>query len=215
MMKKYTFILLSALALLVYSCKSNNKPADKSSGKTTHTYTVQSGKSSVNWTAYKKSTKAPVHGTFKPSGSEAASFVTKSSPAATAIGAADSLEFSIPVMEIFSGNEQRDNILRTFFFGLMKNTVQLKGTVHVDSASAGTGTVDLSMNGEQHSIPVTFSVNNDTLSLKGQMNMDEWHIAAAMESLNKHCKLQHTGADGKSITWSDVALDVSTVLLVK
>ncbi len=213
-MKTYTFVILSALALLLYSCKNSNKSTAKVN-KQGQTYTVQSGKSSVNWTAYKKSTKAPVHGTFKPSGTDAPSFVKKSSPAATAIGAADGLEFSIPVMEIFSGNEQRDNILRTFFFGLMKNTVQLQGTVHVDSAGTSTGTVDISMNGEQHSIPVTFTVNNDTLSLKGHMNLDDWHVSAAMESLNKHCKLQHTGADGKSITWSDVDLNVNTVLSVK
>jgi len=218
-MRKYLFILLSALVLIAYSCKSANK-TDKSNAAQTSaqngkTFSVQKGQTTINWTAYKKSNKAPVHGTFKSSASNTASLVKKATPATTALGAVNGLEFNVPVMDIFSGNEQRDNILRKFFFGIMKNTVQLQGTVHLDSTAASTGRVDFSMNDEEHSFPVTFSVKDDTVSLMGSMDMNDWHIISAMKSLNDHCKLQHTGADGVSKTWSVVDLNVSTVLSVK
>ncbi len=214
-MRKLSLILL--LAFLAFSCKSQ-KSAQKSSSEAagaTTAYSVQKGQTTIKWTAYKKTDKTPVHGTFKADGADAPALVKKSAPAATALGAVNGLEFNVPVMEIFSGNEERDNILRKFFFGLMKNTVQLSGTVHVDATDNSKGSVDLNMNGEQHSFPVTFSVKGDTVNLKGTMDMNNWHIVAAMKSLNDHCKLQHTGADGKSITWSVVDLDVRTVLAKK
>jgi hypothetical protein len=44
------------------------------------------------------------------------------------------------------------------------------------------------------------------------MNLENWDLAAAVASINKACEALHTGKDGISKTWSEVAVHADVLL---
>ena len=44
------------------------------------------------------------------------------------------------------------------------------------------------------------------------MNLENWDGLAAVASINKACEALHTGADGVSKTWSEVAVHADVLL---
>ncbi len=197
------------MALMLGACQSGQKDQKKAGDGP---YQVHPSATRITWTAYKTSAKVPVKGTFKADTSSCSAYATKTPGSKTLLGAVNGLEFRIPVTDIFSGNEERDGILKQFFFGLMAKTMDLSGTIHLDDENKKAGHVSLTMNSETHDFPVTFTVSGDTVSMNGTLNMEQWNIVEAMNSLNEHCKLKHTGEDGVSKTWSVVDINAVTVV---
>ncbi|HHM02143.1 MAG TPA: YceI family protein [Caldithrix abyssi] len=214
MMRRLTGLLTGAVILALFFTACQTKSADQKKAEFVEEgpWQVHPSATTINWTAYKTSDKVPVKGTFKADTSSCSAYATKTPGAQSALGAVDGVEFRIPVADIFSGNEERDGILKKFFFGLMAKTMDLKGSIHLDDEAKKSGHVSLTMNGETHDFPVTFAVAGDTISLNGTINLEQWNIVEAMNSLNEHCKLKHTGDDGVSKTWSVV--DISAVTVV-
>ncbi len=197
-MKKTILILLVAtLALNLNSCKK--KAPEKVAP--VKTFSIDADKTEVNWTAYKTTAKAPVKGKFTKLD------IKNSKAAANLKEALNGAEFSIPVSSIFSNNPGRDTKLKTFFFGVMKNTSLLSGTIHVENDTKGY--VDFSMNGVIEKLAFDYTVNETSIVIKAIMNTDTWQAQAAIESLNKACFELHKGTDGVSKTWSDVAIDIT------
>ncbi len=213
-MKRLTGFIVSALfmALLFNACQTKSSDQKKAEFVAEGPWQVEPAATTINWTAYKTSAKVPVKGTFKADSNSCSAYATKTPGAKTALGAVNGLEFRIPVADIFSGNEERDGILKKFFFGLMAKTMDLSGTIHLDDQAKKTGRVSLTMNSESHDFPVTFTVSGNTVRMNGTINLEQWNIVEAMNSLNEHCKLKHTGDDGVSKTWSVV--DISAVTVV-
>jgi hypothetical protein len=52
-------------------------------------------------------------------------------------------------------------------------------------------------------------------SFKGIMNLENWDALNAVESINKACEVLHTGKDGVSMTWSEVAVHADVLLQKK
>lgn len=196
---KNTITLLVALVLTISFTSCKNK-TEKKTEKTTSSYTIDSNKSEVNWTAYKTSQKLPVKGKFTSLN------ITKNGSGSTISEALNNTEFSIPVSSIFSNNPSRDNKLKTLFFGVMQEAELLSGVIHVQNEAKGE--VALRMNGIIEKLAFTYEVIDDKIKIKATMNTDAWHAQAALESLNKACFDLHKGADGISKTWSDVAIDI-------
>ena len=46
--------------------------------------------------------------------------------------------------------------------------------------------------------------------MNANMDITNWNALDALAALNKVCEILHTGADGVSKTWSDVALNITT-----
>jgi hypothetical protein len=46
----------------------------------------------------------------------------------------------------------------------------------------------------------------------GVMNLENWDALAAVASINKACEALHTGKDGISKTWSEVAVHADVLL---
>jgi len=44
------------------------------------------------------------------------------------------------------------------------------------------------------------------------MNLENWNALDAVSSINKACEALHTGADGVSKTWSEVAVQANVLL---
>jgi hypothetical protein len=191
--------LLFAFILIVSftSCKDKTEKKQK---EATSSYAIDFNKSEINWTAYKTSQKLPVKGKFTSLN------ILKNGSGATISEALNNTEFSIPVSSIFSNNPDRDNKLKTLFFGVMKDTELLRGQIQIQSGTKGE--VALFMNGITEKLPFTYKVIDEKIKIKATMNTDAWHAQAALESLNKACFDLHKGPDGVSKTWSDVAIDI-------
>ncbi len=162
--------------------------------------------SSMQWTAYKTTDRVPVKGTFKEVK------IVSSTPSEDAAGALSDLGFEIPVNSIFTNDSIRDGKLQKFFFAVMENSMTLKGKFNVETENSGK--LEISMNGLSKELPFNYEVEKDTIHVSAKMDLNEWGAQAALESLNEACKVLHTGADGVSKTWEDVALNAK-ILTVK
>lgn len=193
----YLFVVLLLLGS-TQSCKKDKKVAGESTTREA-AYQVDASLSTLQWTAYKTTAKVPVKGTFKEI------IISQSKAGASPEAAVDGLEFEIPVSSIFTKDSIRDAKLVKFFFGVMDNTLALRGGLKIGEEQKGTLT--LSMNGVSEDLDFDYRVANDTVILNAVLNLDGWNGQAALESINAACNEMHTGPDGVSKTWDEVALE--------
>tara|TARA_R110002049_G_scaffold307746_2_gene509316 strand:- start:5386 stop:6042 length:657 start_codon:yes stop_codon:yes gene_type:complete len=218
-MKNIKLFCLSFIAIATFSCKNTNKEnshdAEHKNGSEhnhdgEHTqFSIVNDSTKVSFVAYKTTGKLPVGGTFKTIN------ITKSNSGATASAAMNGTEFSIPVSSLFTNDPTgtRDPKLLEFFFGVMKNTELISGTLKVDGT---TYSLDVTLNGETSNIPLQAEfISENKYVLTGVMNLENWDALDAVSSLNKACEALHTGADGVSKTWNEVAVKAEVLLLKK
>ncbi|MCK0156975.1 hypothetical protein MWU65_07270 [Cellulophaga sp. F20128] len=218
-MKNIKLLCLSFVAVAAFSCKNTNKENSHDAehkngsehshdGETTQ-FSLVSDSTKVSFIAYKTTEKLPVGGTFKTIN------ITNSTPGATALEAMNGTEFSIPVSSLFTNDPTgtRDPKLLEFFFGVMKNTELISGILKVDGS---TYSLEATLNGETSTIPLQaeFIAENKYI-LTGVMNLENWKALDAVAALNKACEALHTGADGVSKTWNEVAVKAEVLLLKK
>lgn len=201
MKKIYVLSLILLIMVFVSSCKKNEK---KEVNQIEKTYSVIADSTKINWTAYKTTAKVPVNGQFSDITIEN---VKKDS---TALGALNGLKFKIPVSSLITNDTIRDKKLKEYFFGAMKNSSVITGTVHINKDNAST--VDLTLNGITRELPIAYIVADNKVTIIGNMELDNWQAKAALEALNVVCKDLHTGEDGITKTWSDVKIEVVAIL---
>lgn len=194
-MKKIYLLLLIIIGTTTQSCKEAEKT------KKVGTLSVDKNKTEINWTAYKTTSKVPVSGKFTSLN------IKNEIKGNTVKEALNNVEFSIPVSSIFSNNQDRDYKLKSLFFGVMKNTELLSGTMHI--VDDFNGYADFSMNDIIEKLPFTYSVEGKTIEIKAVMNTDSWQAQSAIASINNACLELHKGSDGISKTWSDVGIAIS------
>lgn len=194
-MKKIYLLLLIIIGTTTQSCKEDEKT------KKTGTLSVDKNRTEINWTAYKTTSKVPVSGKFTSLN------IKNEIKGNTVKEALNNVEFSIPVSSIFSNNQDRDYKLKSLFFGVMKNTELLSGTMHI--VDDFNGYADFSMNDIIEKLPFTYSVEGKTIEIKAVMNTDSWQAQSAIASINNACLELHKGSDGISKTWSDVGIAIS------
>lgn len=204
-MKKVLFYSLISLFISLNSCKKEKAESTEKKEISSH-YIVDAKNSTVNWTAYKTSDKVPVKGVFTEVN------IIKSADAHNQIDVLNGLEFEIPVTSIFSKDTIRDGKLNKFFFEAMKNTLKLKGTFSIEED--GKGKISLTMNGLTKDLSIDYSIQGENIEINAIMNVDTWEAQAALTTLNKACNELHSGADGVSKTWNEVAINaqIKTVL---
>lgn len=196
-MKKITLLAL-VFSFLIISCKKETK-------KEPTKFSVVAETITVNWTGYKTSEKVAVKGKFEKIE------ISNSKQAATALEAINGTEFSIPVSSLASGDATRDTKLKTLFFAVMDATTSLTGTVNL--GADGKGTVNLKMNGVSKEIPVTYVLSDQIIELHGTLDIiNDFNAQGAFDSIHKACEVLHTGPDGVSKTWTDVAIDAAIYL---
>lgn len=208
-MKNLKLIALAMIFITAVGCKDSKKNTEENnteSAITTATYSLLNDSTKVSFTAYKTSDKAAVGGTFKEI------TLTDSGQGKTALEALNGTKFSIPVSSLFTNDATgtRDPKILKFFFGVLKNTELISGEFKVSADN--TCSIDVVLNGKTANIPLQYTTNSDTsLAFDGVMNLENWDASAAVASLNKACEALHTGKDGISKTWSEVAVhaDVS------
>ena len=192
-------ILLLATLISVNACKEAPKKEVPTKG-----YIVEAKTTTINWTAYKTTSKIPVKGVFTKINFENAKYGKSS------FDALNGLKFSIPVSSLFTKDTIRDGKLKKFFFGVMDKTDLLSGTINMNNETSGT--VDLTMNGMTQTLPITYMISDQMVTMEALMDIDNWNAQSAIASLNEVCKELHTGEDGVSKTWSEVKIDIATYL---
>ena len=210
-MKKIIAYLLFSTVLLISCKKETSQTTVEPKQDTTkqNNYNIDTNASEVHWTAYKTTAKKAVKGVFTKLN------ITSFTNSDTKHGVFNNLEFSIPVTSFFSKDEIRDTKIKALFFGAMDNTSLISGTftnVNGDD-SKGSMALNLKMNNEIVAIPMTYVIENNIVSIDGNINnLMDWKMEKAFNSLHKACELLHTGDDGVSKTWEDVAISATVIL---
>ena len=205
-MKNIIYLSIISILLFSVSCKKE-KQSIPEKNTAIKNYIIDTKNSVVNWTAYKTTEKIPVKGIFKEV------IITNKKPAEKPADLINGLEFEIPISSIFSNDSIRDYKLVNYFFGIMKNTLNLKGTIN--AGTDGKGIINITMNGLSENMPFTYEIQGQNIDIKAVMNLDNWKAQAAIEALNSVCNEKHKAADGISKTWSDVALDIKIKTITK
>jgi len=201
-MKKLFLVLFTiCLSVSFTACKADKKEI-KESKATQAAFSIDKAESEINFTAYKFTEKKGVGGQFRQVN------ITSGGSGNTIKEAIHNAEFSIPVKSLFTKNSSRDYKIQKFFFGVMSNTKLLSGKLIIKNDSIGAAVIN--MNGISESVPFKYTIKDNTFAMNATMDITNWDALNALASLNKVCEILHTGADGVSKTWSDVALSIST-----
>ena len=202
-MKKLVLILLTiSLGVSFTSCKSEKKETTVSEAKQNASFSIEKATSEINFTAYKFTEKKGVGGQFRHVD------ITSGGFGNTIKEAIHNTEFSIPVKSLFTKDSSRDYKIQKFFFGVMSDTKLLSGKLLIENDSIGAAVIK--MNGISETVPFKYSITNNTFAMNATMDITNWNALDALASLNKVCEILHTGSDGVSKTWSDVALNITT-----
>ena len=204
MKKIINFSLITIISITLFSCGKEKKQEEKPVMEVSHS--IDADKSSVQWTGYKTTDKVAVNGTFKEIN------ILKMNSRGTAAASLEGLEFEIPVSSIYSKDTIRDGKLKRLFFGVMENTLSLKGKFSIKDASSGQ--IAISMNGLTKELPFTYEMSKDTILINAKMDLNIWETQNALASIHEACLELHTGADGVSKTWDEVGI-AAKILTVK
>ena len=203
-MRKILLItILLSITFQFTSCKSEEKKKPQKKEAKAAPYTLEKADNSIDFIAYKTTDKIPVKGTFKKIN------ITKNGNGSSAKEAINNVEFSIPVSSLFTSDASRDFKLKKFFFGVMDNTSLLSGKLMLETDS--TGVASITMNAVTADLPFLYSIKEKEFTLNATMNLDNWNAQNAVDSLNLVCRDLHKAADGISKTWSEVAINITTV----
>lgn len=200
--------LFIAIVFNFSACKSDAKKEDSKetpaveTKKSTAPFAVSNAENDINFVAYKTTEKVGVNGWFTKvdvlSGGEGNSVKE----------AIHNTEFSIPISSLYTKDASRDFKIRKNFFGIMEDTNMLSGKLMITDDT--TGIAKLTMNGETKDIPFTYTIADKKFSMNATIDVNDWNAGKALATLNKVCELLHTGADGVSKTWSEVALNITS-----
>ncbi len=161
-------------------------------------YELNQDDTKLTWVSFKLTEKIAVKGSFD------SIQVNGIKSAETLLGALGSLSFQINGGSANSDNAERDKKLSEKYFGIMQGGLTISGNVK-EVLENGSVVVSIAMNGVEKDLPLSVTVESDTtLLLKGSMDTDHWNMGASLNSLNKVCKLLHTGKDGISKLWPNV-----------
>lgn len=204
-MKKVLLVaFIIGISFQFTSCKSEKKKEVEAKKEVkVYPYSLKTAKNSIDWIAYKTTDKLPVKGRFKKIS------ITKNGEGNTAKEAINGTEFSIPVSSLFTADASRDYKLKKFFFGIMDNTKLVSGTLNLSDDTNGIASI--LMNGITADLPFTYTIEGKEFKLTSTMNLDNWSAQKAIDSLNVACKDLHKATDGISKTWSEVAINITSV----
>lgn len=206
-MKKISLLVIG-LVLLTSSCK-NAKKENKEEVKvvSSEKFSLVKDSTKVSFTAYKTTEKLPVNGKFMKIN------ISEGHVGTTPLDAMNGTTFTIPVSSLFTNDATgtRDPKIIEFFFGVMENTTQISGIFNVSEDKKCA--IDVTLNGQTETIPLNYEMTSENAyTFNGVMNLENWNALAAVASINKACEALHTGKDGVSKTWGEVAVQAKVLL---
>ncbi len=209
-MKKIAFACLGLLLITGVSCKNTKKEKDVQVTEveaSSEKFSLVQDSTVVSFTAYKTTEKLPVGGKFTKIN------FSNTHEGNTPMEALKGTKFSIPVSSLFTNDATgtRDPKILEFFFGAMENTEFISG--EFKATGADQYAIEVTLNGTTQNIPLEYEKTGDNrFSFTGVMNLENWNALGAVASINKACEALHTGKDGISKTWSEVAVKADVLV---
>lgn len=208
-MKKLPHLAIALALFSIFSCNNTKKVEETETVANEANFELVRDSTKVSFVAYKTTDKVPVGGQFTSID------ISNFGSGDTALESMNGTKFSIPVSSLFTNDPTgtRDPKILEFFFGFMEDTELISGVFNVSSDKQCS--IDVTLNGETERIPLTYTVNDDKFVFDGVMELANWDALGAVASINKACEALHTGTDGISKTWSEVALHAEVLLAKK
>jgi len=212
-MKKIFIPIAIVSTVFIYSCGGDSQE-NVGNNETTNQDPIcfyeydQESTSTVKWTAFKTSDKVAVGGTFNEVLVKAGEKSTKLPEVLRTI------TFTIPTASTNTTNPDRDAKIVNSFFGAMINTDMILG--HVKDVEGnnenGTCTFYLTLNDVEQEVALSYTVTDNVVKLTGEIDLTNFKAENAVAALNKVCEDLHKGADGVSVTWPNVELEIEATL---
>jgi polyisoprenoid-binding protein YceI len=215
MMKKILFAISSAVIISACGGGGDTATAEKPLKDTFPlycTYLYDASSTTIGFGAFKFTEKKEVKGGFLKFSVDSTS---TSNNIIDIYEIFHNAKFSISVDGLDTKDQGRDYNIKTSFFGQMKETASITGKVIdlVDGKDSGSDLiVSLKFNNVENQVALKVSLVDNVLTLNGAINLNDFKAQKALSSLNKTCKDLHKGSDGKSVTWPEVNIYVSTTL---
>ena len=121
------------------------------------------------------------------------------------------LVVTVDLTTLDSGNPVRDkNMRETLFAGLSRDSSAI---ISVKKVTDKTIETHLKINDRTQKVIFDYSIKDEVLTAQGRFDALEYAFGKQIEKLKKRCGLLHTGKDGKSVTWTDFALEVTAKII--
>lgn len=208
-MNKYILSIALLSSIFISSCSDNQSSKTEESTENICFYEYEKSNTiSLKWTAFKTSEKVGVSGTFN------SILVTGGEKSTKLPEVLQAIKFTIPTNTTNTTNPDRDSKIVNSFFGAMLNTDLIIGQVHsVDGDNEkGKCSFYLTLNGMEKEVILDYTVTDNVVKLVGELDLNLWEGKEAIASLNKVCEDLHKGADGVSVLWPNVGIEIEVAL---
>ena len=208
-MNNIFFPIAIVMSLFIMSCGDNNASKTEETTENTCFYEYEDTNSvSLKWTAFKTSEKVGVGGTFN------AITITGGEKSTKLPEVLQEIKFSIQTNSTNTTNPDRDAKIVESFFGAMLNTDLIIGQVkNVDGNNeSGKCSFMITLNDIEKEVVFDYIVNDNLVKLTGELDLNLFDGKTAIESLNKVCEDLHKGADGVSVLWPNVGIEIEVAL---
>lgn len=210
-MKRIFLPITASAILMLASCGGGSETKTKQSTDNEPICFYQYTKNSsavVSWTAFKTTEKVGVGGTFNQvmvKGGEKSTKITD---------VLSGINFTIMTESTFTKDEGRDKKIIESFFGAMDATDLIIGQVKSAKGNneSGTCTFYITLNNIEKEVTLDYKVNDNKVSLIGEIDLANWNGDVAIATLNNVCEDLHKGEDGVSKLWSVVELNIEATL---
>lgn len=167
------------------------------------TYKLEKKSEKIGFTGYKFTEKAGVDGTFK-----SVRITTSENGAESLVKLVGGSSFWIDEKSFDAGNAARNkNITESLWDNIAGTT--LSGHVLSINSKNKTLKIRLEMGKKDHDVEMKYTYEKQNFSAEGTIDLIKLGFNDAFSALEKKCAVLHKGKDGKSKTWSDVAIRVS------
>lgn len=154
------------------------------------------GKPEVSWVAFKTMKKVGVGGKFDTLDTEGPS------KGKNLKDLLKGQKITIDTYSVNTNNPGRDMKIEKFFFGVLpEKSGKREITGQITKVDKSAITVDLFMNGKKQTVPMPYTLKNNTLEAKGHIDVLDFALGDGLAGINKACYALHEGK-----TWSHVEI---------
>jgi len=153
----------------------------------------------IYWTAYKHSKKVAVNGQID-------SAVVIGKDADNILDLIKGTSLKIFPSSVNSKDAGRDQKIRTFFFGSMKDSDMIAGSTKSVKGTNKSGTLvcSLTLNAITKDIEMAYLINENVIQLRCSIDFNNFNCDESLSKLQDACAEKHTGIDGKTLFWPAV-----------
>jgi len=194
---------LAVFSLLLLSGFAHDASAGYGKKAAACSYSADPKDIQLTWTAFKFTTKAAVKGHFNKAP------VSGTASAKSLAGLMQNLQMDIDAASVETDNPARNATIQQFFFEKFAPASKIHAATSkvVGDDAKGTATIRITMNGVTRAVPFAYTTTPEgTVEAKGSIDLLNFNLKSAFDSLHEACKDKHVGPDGVAKTWTQVDL---------